>query len=44
MIPKTVESKEIPNAFDYGLGTQCKAQSGDWNDNCGTSSGFLYGE
>lgn len=43
MIPKTIKLEEIPNAFDYGLGTQCKPKTGDWNDTCGNSSGFYMG-
>lgn len=44
MIPKTIESKEIPNAFDYGLGTQCKYVTGDWNTACGNGTGFYMGK
>ncbi len=43
MIPKTIKLEEIPNASDYGLGTQCKPKTGDWNDTCGNSSGFYMG-
>ena len=36
--------KNRPNPADYGIGGQCKVVSGDWNDACGTASGFYMGQ